>query len=134
MPGHIIAFMVVTFIVGIILFLVFISFFGIWIKCKVNNLPVAFIDLIFMKFKRVPIPLIVDSLIKAQKNSLRVTREELENHYLSKGNIEKVIDTMIKLKARDMDVPFHVVAKTDLAGYDLDTLDPDKFKVIDDNE
>ncbi len=90
--------------------------------------PISFFELLGMKLRDVPPGIIVDAYIKAKKSSMDVTREQLECHYIAGGRVFRVVDAMIKAHARDIMVPFEVVAKTDLAGFDLETIDPEQFR------
>lgn len=49
-------------------------------------------------------------------------------HCVAGGNLVKVAKMLVKTKARGLEVPFEFVARTDLAGHDLDEMDPDIFK------
>jgi uncharacterized protein YqfA (UPF0365 family) len=42
--------------------------------------------------------------------------------------VNKVVDALVKAHARDIPVPFKIVAKTDLAGFDLEDVDPEHFR------
>ena len=130
MPGVIVALIVVMAIVNLILFFVFISFFGLWIQCKTTGVRIGFFDLVFMKFRKVHVALIVKNAIKAHVKQVNVSHRDLEAHYLAGGNVTKVVDALIKAKALGIEVSFEIAARTDLAGYDLDEIDPEKFRTI----
>ena len=70
-------------IIFLILFFLFISFFGLWIQCKTTGTKIGFFDLIFMKFRKVHVGTIVRAAILSKQAGLPVTRKDLENHFLS---------------------------------------------------
>jgi uncharacterized protein YqfA (UPF0365 family) len=107
----------------------FMHFAGIWIRALVSGVKVDLNRLIMMKLRRIPPGLIVDVYIKSTQAGLGVTLDQLEKHYLAGGHVANVTDAMTKARHRDIMVSFEVVAKNDLAGFDLETMDPNEFEL-----
>ncbi len=130
MPGPMLAVIAIALIIFAVWFFVFISYFAIWIQCKTSGVQVGFIDLIFMKMRKVNVGLIVRCIIKLKQQDIRVSRLELESHFLAGGNVEKVADALIRAHMRNVKTDFALVAAIDLAGYDLNDIDPEKFETV----
>ena len=122
--------MIAIIVLVVILFVtygIFMQFLGIWIRALMAGAKVDIWVLVGMKLRRVPPALIVDAYIKATKAGLGISTDQLEGHHLAGGNVLGVVDLIIKARHRDINVPFEIVATTDLAGYDLETVNPDEF-------
>ena len=128
MQSPIVIMIVIVGILVIAIWAVFMQFLGVWVRAFMAGANVDLWVLVGMKLRRVPPGLIIDAHIKASKAALGTTTDQLESHYLAGGNVLKVVDAMIKARNRDIPVPFEVVAKTDLAGFDLDDVDPEEFR------
>src|SRR5262249_45124693 len=50
---------------------------------------------------------------------VKVSTQEMEAHYLSKGNVQKVANAVIAAHKAGMDLPWRVAAAIDLAGRDV---------------
>lgn len=115
----IIAAIVVAGIVGLILFFVFISFFGLWIQCKTTGARIGFLDLIFMKFRKVHVGTIVKAKILSVQAGLPMQTRELENHYLQGGNVINVVKALIAAGKADLGLDWKTATGIDLAGRDI---------------
>ena len=76
------------------LFILFLQFFpiGLWITSLAADVPgVTPFLLIGMKLRKVPQDKIVLPLIAAVKAGIDVSVNQLETHYLARGNVEVVI-------------------------------------------
>ncbi len=82
---------------GIILFFVFLYFVpvNLWITALFSGVKVGLFDLVFMRIRKVPPRIVVDSLITATKAGLQLSSNELETHYLAGGNVPNVIRALI---------------------------------------
>lgn len=130
MPVNLIVLIGIAALIALMYFFVFIAFFGTWIRLKTNGVPITFFDLIFMRLRKVDMKLMVDCLIKTARAGLKISRAQLENHYLTGGHVDKVVAAMIRAQMRGVDVTFRTVAAVDLGGYDLDSIDPDTFESV----
>lgn len=107
----------------IVMFFVFFSFFGLWVQAFLTGSGVGILDLVGMKFRRVPARTIVRSKIMATKaglNDPELTTKALEAHYLSGGNVPQVIRALIAAKkAKTIQLTFREACAIDLAGRDV---------------
>lgn len=114
-------------VIALIFLSIFLFFFRVWLRALASGNPVPLARLVGMKLRRVPSGPIVDCHIRASQAGLEVTLDQLERHYLAGGRPERVIEAMVRLRNRDVAVPFAVLAKTDLAGINLDEVDAEKI-------
>ena len=77
-------------------------------------------DLVFMRFRRVPPGLIVSSLILATKAGIKdINTRLLETHYLAHGNLKKVIKALIVADKANLPMAFPQATAIDLDGRDV---------------
>jgi len=106
---------------GIILFFIFMYFVpvNLWITALFSNVKVGLFDLVFMRIRKVPPRIVVDSLITATKAGLQLTSNELETHYLAGGNVPNVIRALISADKANISLSFKQATAIDLAGRDV---------------
>jgi uncharacterized protein YqfA (UPF0365 family) len=106
---------------GIVLFFIFLYFFpiGLWITAQFSGVSVGLFELVFMRIRKVPPRVVVDSLITATKAGLKVTSTDLETHYLAGGNVPKVIRALISAEKANIVMDFKQATAIDLAGRDV---------------
>jgi uncharacterized protein YqfA (UPF0365 family) len=106
---------------GIVLFFIFLYFFPIslWITARVSGVSVGLFEMVFMRIRKVPVRVVVDSLITATKAGLKVTSTDLETHYLAGGNVPKVIRALISAEKANIVMDFKQATAIDLAGRDV---------------
>jgi uncharacterized protein YqfA (UPF0365 family) len=102
-------------VIGIVLMLILANFFGVWLRAKIADAPVAFAKLIGMRLRRVPVGLIVDSRITAVKAGLPLETDSLEAHYLSGGNVSHVVLSLIAADKAGITLDFNRACAIDLA-------------------
>ncbi|HET9055020.1 MAG TPA: flotillin-like protein FloA [Cyclobacteriaceae bacterium] len=115
-----IALIVIVF-AGIILFFIFLYFVpvNLWITALFSGVRVGLVELVFMRIRKVPPRIIVDSLITATKAGLQITSNELETHYLAGGNVPNVIRALISADKANIHLQFKQATAIDLAGRDV---------------
>lgn len=106
-------------VVGIVVFIVMMKFFGIWIRAWTSGATVSFRQLIGMWLRRVSATVIVDAKITSVKAGIDVSTDRLEAHYLAKGNVPQVIRALIAASKADIDLTFERACAIDLAGRDV---------------
>lgn len=115
-----VALLVVVF-AGIILFFIFLYFVpvNLWITALFSGVRVGLVELVFMRIRKVPPRVIVESLITATKAGLKLTSNELETHYLAGGNVPNVIRALISADKANIHLEFKQATAIDLAGRDV---------------
>jgi len=123
----------ILFVVGgIILFFVFLYFVpvNLWITAIFSGVRVGLLELVFMRIRKVPPSIVVNSLITATKAGLTIQEteeseprplktQELETHYLAGGNVPQVIKALISADKANIQLTFKQATAIDLAGRDV---------------
>ena len=126
-------FIPILIIIGaIILFFIFLYFVpvNLWITAIFSGVRVGLLELVFMRIRKVPPSIIVNSLITATKAGLTILEEdgssrrplrtqELETHYLAGGNVPQVIKALISADKANVNLTFKQATAIDLAGRDV---------------
>ncbi|MBQ1409499.1 MAG: flotillin-like protein FloA [Bacteroidales bacterium] len=105
-------------IIFLILFLWLVPI-GIWFQALISGVHTSLIQLIFMRFRKVPPAVIVNNMISATKAGLKVSQNELEAHYLAGGRVNSVVNALISADKANMNLDFKTCTDIDLAGRDV---------------
>jgi uncharacterized protein YqfA (UPF0365 family) len=92
---------------------------GLWFSALVSGVRISLLQLVLMRWRKIPPAIIVNSLIAATKAGLKLNRNELEAHYLAGGRIKSVISALISADKANMDLDFKLATAIDLAGRDV---------------
>lgn len=108
-------------ICGVIFLFIFLYFLpvGLWITARFSGVDLKLIELLFMRIRRVPPRVIVNSMIVAHKAGLKVSTVNLETHQIAGGNVDAVVKAMMMAKMSNIDLTFEQIARRDLAGDDV---------------
>ena len=91
---------------GLIVLIVFVSLFaiwlifyfipvGLWFSALVSGVRISLLQLILMRWRKVPPSTIVSSMIESTKAGLELNPNELEAHYLAGGNVPSVVHALV---------------------------------------
>src|SRR5689334_12181124 len=113
--------LLVLVFLGIILFFVFLYFvpINLWITAIFSGVKVGLFELVFMRIRKVPPRIVVESLITATKAGLQISSNELETHFLAGGNVPNVIRALISADKANISLSFKQATAIDLAGRDV---------------
>jgi uncharacterized protein YqfA (UPF0365 family) len=92
---------------------------GIWFKALVSGVRISLLQLVIMRWRKVPVTIIVNSLIAATKAGLTLNRNSLEAHFLAGGNVSRVVNALISADKANMKLDFQTATAIDLAGRDV---------------
>ncbi len=110
---------VVVSIIGLWIILYFIPI-GLWFTSLLSGVKMSLLQLILMRWRKVPPTVIVRSMIEAYKAGLaQIKRDELEAHYLAGGHVEQVIHALVSASKANIDLSFQMATAIDLAGRDV---------------
>ena len=125
-------FTVVLVVLGVIALFILLYYIpvGLWITAQVTNVRVGLFELFFMRIRKVPPSIIVNSLITATKAGLQIKEvegdakrdlrtQDLETHYLAGGNVPQVIKALISAEKANINLTFKQATAIDLAGRDV---------------
>ncbi len=103
----------------VIVLVVFFSFVQLWIQCFLTGAKIGIMDMVRMKLCKVDYAMIVRQKIALVQAGVKVSTQEMEAHYLSRGNVQRVAAAVIAAHKAAMDLPWRVAAAIDLAGRDI---------------
>lgn len=104
-------------IVAIVVLVFFIgSAISLWVQALVSGGRVGLLNIIFMRFRKVPPKLIVESKIMAVKAGIEISTNDLESHFLAGGNVLRVVQALIAADKANIALGFNRAAAIDLAG------------------
>ncbi len=112
---------VVIAIVGIIVLWFFFYFvpIGLWFSALVSGVRISLLQLILMRWRKVPPSVIVSAMIEGTKAGLKLNANELEAHYLAKGNVPNVVHALVSAQKANIVLDFKMASAIDLAGRDV---------------
>lgn len=100
--------------------LIFIGrFFGLWLQALVSGAPVGFFSLVGMWLRKVNPRVIVLSRIQAVKAGLTISSNQMETHYLARGDVPRVVNALIAADRAKIDLTWDTACAIDLAGRDI---------------
>jgi len=114
--------MLMAMIVGAFVSLVILLYFipvGLWFQSIISGVRISLLQLVLMRWRKVPPAAIVNNLINARKAGVHLNRDELEAHYLAGGNVKNVVTALISADKANIELDFKVAAAIDLAGRDV---------------
>ncbi len=110
----------VFFLAGIIVFVILILFWllpiPLWLSAKFANVNISLVQLLFMRFRRVPPSTIVNAMVMAHKSGIPLERDMLEAHFLAGGNVDRVVRALISADKANIELDFKAATAIDLAG------------------
>lgn len=125
---------VFAIIVGFFVFMYFVPV-NLWITAIFSGVRIGLAELVFMRIRKVPPSIIVNSLITATKAGLTLSQDnneegnsedrrslkasDLETHYLAGGNVPQVIKALISADKANINLSFRQATAIDLAGRDV---------------
>lgn len=109
--------------IAVLIFLVFLfiffSFIRLWIQALLTRADISIFNLIGMKLRNVDYAMIVRQKIALVQAGVPVTTEDLESHFLARGNVPKTATAVIAAHKAGLDLRWKTAAAIDLAGRDV---------------
>jgi uncharacterized protein YqfA (UPF0365 family) len=113
-------YIVVIVIIFIALWILFYFIpIGLWFQALLSGVRVPLLQLIFMRWRKVPPSVIVNALIEGEKAGLKLHHNELEAHFLAGGRVEKVVHALVSAQKANLGLDFRMATAIDLAGRDV---------------
>jgi uncharacterized protein YqfA (UPF0365 family) len=100
-------------------FLVWIVPVGLFVQALLSGAPVGIFALIGMRLRGVDPKIIVYSRIAAIKAGIPLTTNQLETHFLARGNVGRVVQALISADKANINLTFQRACAIDLAGRDV---------------
>lgn len=113
--------MVFISVLAIVLLIVFFYLVpvNLWFQCVLNGVRISLIQLIFMRWRKVPPAIIVNAMINSKKAGLNLSSDLLEAHYLAGGHVRSVVNALISADKANIALDFNTATAIDLAGRDV---------------
>ncbi|HAL64609.1 MAG: hypothetical protein XD81_0434 [Bacteroidetes bacterium 38_7] len=92
---------------------------GLWFSAIVSGVRISLLQLILMRWRKVPPSVIVNNLIAATKAGLKINANDLETHYLAGGRVKSVVNALISAEKANMGLDIKTATAIDLAGRDV---------------
>jgi uncharacterized protein YqfA (UPF0365 family) len=92
---------------------------GLWFQAVLSNVKISLLQLVFMRWRKVPPTVIVNALINSKKAGLNLSGDELEAHYLAGGRVQAVVNALISADKANIPLDFKSATAIDLAGRDV---------------
>lgn len=102
-------------IVAFIVLAVFISFFGTWLKARLNGAPVSVLNLLGMRLGGVPYNLVVDARITAVKAGIPLETDKVAAHFLAGGNVVPTVQALVAAQKAGIALNWDRACAIDLA-------------------
>lgn len=108
-------------IVALILLAIFLRYFPIllWVSTRASGVRISLLQLFLMRIRNVPPHVIAKAMVEAHKAGIKLTRDELEAHYLAGGHVAQVVHALVSANKANIELPFGMAAAIDLAGRDV---------------
>ena len=117
--GWLIFLIVAAILVFVVVGGIIASFFRLWLQALMSDARVSIINLIAMRLRKVNPGVIVDARIRAAKAGIDISSDQLEAHYLARGDVLRVTMSLIAANKANINLAFEKAAAIDLAGRDV---------------
>ncbi len=107
--------MPIAAIVILVLFFYFVPV-GLWFSATISGVKISLLQLMLMRWRKVPPGVIVTSMIEGTKAGLTLNPNELESHYLAGGNVPNVIHALVSAQKASISLDFKMATAIDIAG------------------
>jgi len=110
---------IVLVVLALVFFLVFFTYFipvGLWFSALLSGVHISLLQLVFMRWRKVPPSIIVNAMINTTKAGLSVSRDQLEAHFLAGGHVQSVVNALISADKANIPLDFKAATAIDLAG------------------
>lgn len=107
--------------IGLIVLWILLYFvpIGLWFSALVSGVRISLLQLILMRWRKVPPRVIVNAMIEGTKAGLILNRNELEAHFLAGGRVAQVVHALVSAGKANIDLNFKMATAIDLAGRDV---------------
>ncbi|WP_193323769.1 flotillin-like protein FloA [Marinifilum sp. N1E240] len=114
--------MLLLLVAGIAVLLAIFLYFvplGLWFSAQLSKVRISLLQLVLMRWRKVPPKVIVNALIEGTKAGLILNRDELEAHYLAGGHVAQVTHALVSASKANIELGFKMATAIDLAGRDV---------------
>lgn len=117
-PMGVVIIWIVVSIIGLMILLYFVPV-GLWFQAQVTGVRISLLQLIVMRWRKVPPSIIVQAMITSKKAGLDLKRDDLEAHFLAGGHVQAVVNALVSASKANLGLEYNVATAIDLAGRDI---------------
>lgn len=92
---------------------------GLWFQALVSDVKISLLQLVLMRWRKVPPTIIVCAMIEGKKAGIELYRDMLEAHYLAGGHVPQVVHALVSASKANIELTFQIATAVDLAGRDV---------------
>lgn len=112
------------FVIGILaLIAIWVIFYfvpvGLWFTALISGAHISLLQMILMRWRKIPVSSIVSSMIEGTKAGLKLNPNSLEAHFLAGGNFRNVVHALVSAQKAGINLNFEEATAIDLAGRDV---------------
>ncbi|NLB63652.1 MAG: flotillin-like protein FloA [Fibrobacter sp.] len=108
--------LIVVGIAALVLAVFLFQFIGLWLQAMFSGAGVSIFSLVGMRIRKVPAKTIVSARILSCKAGMPINTDAIEAHYMSGGNVLRVVQALIAAKMANIKLDFKDATAIDLAG------------------
>lgn len=112
---------IIISVVSIVLLWIILYFIpiGLWFSAMVSGVRMSLLQLVLMRWRKVPPSAIVSAMIEGTKAGLHLNPNELEAHFLAGGHVANVVHALVSAQKANITLDFKMATAIDLAGRDV---------------
>jgi len=125
----------IAYIIIIVLSSLFVLWFlfylfpvGLWFTAQLEGVSITLWELTLMNLRKIPVKLIVASLVNLKNVDLNIKTNQLEALFISGGSIGNVVKGMILAKEKNIPLGFEDACAIDRKGYSVIKVVEEKLK------
>ena len=92
---------------------------GLWFTALISGAHISLLQMILMRWRKIPVSAIVSSMIEGTKAGLKLNPNSLEAHFLAGGNFRNVVHALVSAQKAGINLNFEEATAIDLAGRDV---------------
>lgn len=92
---------------------------GLWFSAMVSGVKISLLQLVLMRWRKVPPGAIVSAMIEGTKAGVKLDSNQLEAHYLAGGHVANVVHALVSAQKANITLDFNMATAIDLAGRDV---------------
>ena len=92
---------------------------GLWFTALISGAHISLLQMILMRWRKIPVSAIVSSMIEGTKAGLNLNPNSLEAHFLAGGNCRNVVHALVSAQKVGINLNFEEATAIDLAGRDV---------------
>ena len=112
-------FLTIAGIIALLFLFLWLVPLGLWFNALLNGVRISLIQLILMRWRKVPPGIIVNAMITGTKAGIKLNRDQLEAHFLAGGHVIPVVNALISADKANISLDFKAATAIDLAGRNI---------------